>query len=86
MQMKIQNGKLERQTIIKPTTTKSSTAWRGGWHDELSSVAVKEEERERAREILVKMAMELNGGGEVECNGEAWIGVVARRNSTKGER
>ena len=30
--------------------------------------------------------MELNDGGEVECDGEAWIGVVARRNSVEGER
>ena len=32
------------------------------------------------------MATELNDGGEVECDGEAWIGAVARRNSAEGER
>ena len=76
--MKIQNGKLERQTIIKLTATKSSAVWRGGWHSKLDCVVVKEEERERAREILAKMATELNDGGEVEYDSEAWIGVVAR--------
>lgn len=49
--MKIQNGKLERQTIIKPMATKSLAAWCGGWHGELGGVAVKEEEREGQRDI-----------------------------------
>ena len=49
--MKIQNGKLEIQTIIKPMATKSLAAWCCGWHGELSGVAVKEEEREAQRDI-----------------------------------
>ena len=27
--------------------------------------------------------MKLNGGGEVECDGKAWINIVARQNNVE---